>query len=83
MVEHKIPFCPSEPALCPVLALLAYIKLCKDLDIATYIDHESSIWLGTTAGKNDGKNRVMLCDDHEVGGADGNSNQNPVCNLER
>jgi hypothetical protein len=55
MVEHKIPFCPSEPAHCPVLALFTYVKLCKDLDIATYIDHESSIWLGTTAGRNGGK----------------------------
>jgi hypothetical protein len=55
MVEHKIPFCPSEPALCPVLALFAYVKICKDLDITAYTDHESSIWLGTTAGRNGGK----------------------------
>jgi hypothetical protein len=58
MVEHTIFFCPSEPALCPVLALSAYIKLCQDLDIAAYIDHVSSIWLGTTDG---GQERRKKC----------------------
>ena len=51
LVEHKIPFCPSEPALCPVLALYAYVKMYKGLKLASYVNHEASIWLGITAGR--------------------------------
>ena len=51
MVEHKIPFCPSEPALCPVLALYVYVKLYKGQKLASYINQDSSIWLGVTAGR--------------------------------
>jgi hypothetical protein len=35
-------------------------ELEKDLDIATYIEHESSIWLGITAGQNDGKKCYVI-----------------------
>jgi hypothetical protein len=51
LVDHKIPFCPPEHALCPALALHAYVKLYKGLKLASYINHESSIWLGITAGR--------------------------------
>ena len=47
-VAHKFSSCPSEPALCPVLALYTYVSLAKMLVIAKYVDLESSIWLGTT-----------------------------------
>jgi hypothetical protein len=53
-VEHKIPSCPSEPALCPVLALYTYVSLAKKLVIAKYVNHEFSIWLGTTPSTDGG-----------------------------
>ena len=53
-VEHRVPSCPSEPALCPVLALYTYVSLAKKLVIAKYVDHVSSIWLGTTASSDGG-----------------------------
>ena len=53
-VEHRVPSCPSEPALCPVLALYTYVSLAKKLVIAKYVDHVSSIWLGTTSGSDGG-----------------------------
>ena len=58
-VEHRIPFCPSEPALCPVLSLLVYIRLYKGLKLASYINQDSSIWLGVTAGKDRGEKRYL------------------------
>ena len=55
LVEHKVPFCPSEPALCPVLALFTYISLVKTLSISPHVAAESSLWLGTTAGTDGGR----------------------------
>jgi len=54
LVEHKVPFCPSEPALCQVLALFTYISLVKTLSISPHVAAESSLWLGTTAGTDGG-----------------------------
>ena len=53
-VEHKVPFCPSEPALCPVLALFSYISLVKTLSISPHVAAESSLWLGITASTDAG-----------------------------
>ena len=53
-VADKFSSCPSEPALCPVLALYTYVSLAKMLVIAKYVDHESSLWLGTTPSTDGG-----------------------------
>jgi hypothetical protein len=53
-VPSSTASCPSEPALCPVLALYTYVSLAKKLVIAKCVDHESSIWLGTTSSTDGG-----------------------------
>jgi hypothetical protein len=41
------------------LSLLVYIRLYKGLQLASYIDHATSIWVGVTAGKDRGEKQYL------------------------
>ena len=55
LLEVRIPFCPTEPALCPVLALYSYVKMHVGLPMAHHVGPTSPIWLITNSDMTSGK----------------------------